>query len=95
MDLQNKEAISNLELIVADIKQNVNVEQNLIDLKRAINKINQQIEGLEGLSNVEAVINSCIFIKCILLELKVLILEKNYSDLTQIEKQIKDLLSSD
>ena len=81
--------------IVADIEKNVNVEENLIDLTNAIDRMDKQIESLEDLSNVEPIINSCIYIKCILLELKVLILEKNYTDLAKIEKQIKDLLSGE
>jgi hypothetical protein len=95
MDPQNREAISNLLTIVADIEKNVNVEENLIDLTNAIDRMDQQIEGLEDLANVDSIINNCIYIKCILLELKVLILEKNYTDLNKIEKQIKDLLSGD
>jgi len=95
MDPQNREAISNLLTIVADIEKNENVEENLIDLTHAIDRMDQQIEGLEDLANVDSIINNCIYIKCILLELKVLILEKNYTDLNKIEKQIKDLLSGD
>lgn len=95
MDPQNREAIANLLTIVADIEKNVNVEENLIDLTNAIDRMDKQIESLEDLSNVEPIINSCIYIKCILLELKVLILEKNYTDLAKIEKQIKDLLSGE
>jgi hypothetical protein len=92
MDQINNEAVFNLMVIVDDIKENINIEENLADLTGGIIKMDEQIESAQGLPNSEAVINTCIFVKCILLDLKVRILERNYSNLDEVEKQIKSLL---
>jgi hypothetical protein len=93
MDLQNKRAIFNLLLIISDLRVNLNVEENLATLTGAIKNIDRQIEASGEIINSEAIINNCIYVKCILLQFKVLFLERNYSNLDGFEKQINDLLS--